>query len=151
MGARDIIYKIEHAFPEIDRPKRHVPLKEKFAWTVVALLLYFAMAEIPLFGIPETVQDYFQTLRVVLAGRNGSLLTLGIGPIVTAGIIMQLLVGSEIIRLDLSNPEDRRFYQARRASPPAWRIFSSALGENALALITRGLVNFPLPRTLSAN
>lgn len=112
MGARDIIYKIEHAFPEIDRPKRHVPLKEKFAWTVVALLLYFAMAEIPLFGIPETVQDYFQTLRVVLAGRNGSLLTLGIGPIVTAGIIMQLLVGSEIIRLDLSNPEDRRFYQA---------------------------------------
>ncbi|NJE25453.1 preprotein translocase subunit SecY [Thermococcus sp. MV5] len=112
MGARDIIYKVEHAFPEIDRPKRHVPLKEKFAWTVVALLLYFAMAEIPLFGIPERVQDYFQTLRVVLAGRNGSLLTLGIGPIVTAGIIMQLLVGSEIIKLDLSNPEDRRFYQA---------------------------------------
>ena len=112
MGARDVIYKVEHAFPEIDRPKRHVALKEKFAWTGVALLLYFVMAEIPLFGIPAQVQDYFQTLRVVLAGRNGSLLTLGIGPIVTAGIIMQLLVGSEIIRLDLSNPEDRRFYQA---------------------------------------
>ncbi|RLF87264.1 preprotein translocase subunit SecY [Thermococci archaeon] len=112
MGAKDVIYKVEHAFPEIDRPKRHVALKEKFAWTGVALLLYFVMAEIPLFGIPAQVQDYFQTLRVVLAGRNGSLLTLGIGPIVTAGIIMQLLVGSEIIRLDLSNPEDRRFYQA---------------------------------------
>ncbi|MDK2982845.1 MAG: preprotein translocase subunit SecY [Thermococcaceae archaeon] len=112
MGAREIIYKIEHMFPEIERPKRHVPLKEKFAWTGVALLLYFIMAQIPLFGIPGEIQDYFQTLRVVLAGRNGSLLTLGIGPIVTAGIIMQLLVGSEIIKLDLSNPEDRRFYQA---------------------------------------
>ncbi|MCD6559733.1 MAG: preprotein translocase subunit SecY [Palaeococcus sp.] len=112
MGAREIIYAIERVFPEIDRPKRHVALKEKLAWTGVVLLLYFVLAEIPLFGIPESIQDYFQSLRVVLAGRSGSILTLGIGPIVTAGIIMQLLVGSEILSLDLSNPDDRRFYQA---------------------------------------
>ena len=109
---RDIIYALERYFPEVERPKRHVPLKEKFMWTGIVLLLYFILAEIPVYGIPSKVQDYFATLRFVLAGRNGSLLTLGIGPIVTASIIMQLLVGSEIVRLDLSNPEDRRFYQA---------------------------------------
>jgi len=112
MGARDIIYALEKWFPEIERPKRHVPLKERFAWTGIVLLLYFILSEIPLFGLPPTVQDYFATLRVVLAGKSGSILTLGIGPIVTAGIIMQLLVGSEILKLDLSNPEDRKFYQA---------------------------------------
>ncbi|WP_297465310.1 preprotein translocase subunit SecY [Thermococcus sp.] len=112
MGFREIIYAIERYFPEVERPKRHVPLREKFMWTGIVLILYFILAEIPLYGIPKNIQDYFATLRFVLAGRNGSLLTLGIGPIVTASIIMQLLVGSEIVKLDLSNPEDRRFYQA---------------------------------------
>jgi len=110
--ARDIVYAIERYFPEVERPKRHVPLKEKFMWTGIVLLLYYILSEIPLYGVPKNVQDYFATLRFILAGRSGSLLTLGIGPIVTASIIMQLLVGSEIVKLDLSNPEDRRFYQA---------------------------------------
>ncbi|NJE61658.1 preprotein translocase subunit SecY [Thermococcus sp. 21S7] len=112
MGFRNVVFAIERYFPEVERPKRHVPLKEKFMWTGIVLLLYFVLAEIPLYGIPSQIQDYFATLRFVLAGRSGSLLTLGIGPIVTASIIMQLLVGSEIVHLDLSNHEDRRFYQA---------------------------------------
>jgi len=110
--ARDIVFAIERFIPEIERPKKRVSLKEKFMWTGIVLILYFIMAEIPLYGMPKNIQDYFATLRFVLAGRNGSLLTLGIGPIVTASIIMQLLVGSEIVKLDLSNPEDRKLYQA---------------------------------------
>ncbi len=109
---RDLTFALERYFPEVERPKRRVPLKEKFMWTGIVLLLYFILAEIPLYGMPKNIQDYFATLRFVLAGRSGSLLTLGIGPIVTASIIMQLLVGSEIVHLDLSNHEDRRFYQA---------------------------------------
>ena len=142
MGVRDVVYALERWFPEIERPKRHVPLKEKFAWTGIVLLLYFILSEIPLFGLPPTVQDYFQTLRVVLAGRSGSILTLGIGPIVTAGIIMQLLVGSEIIKLDLSNPEDRRFYQAMQRVfavfmcffEAAIYVFAGAFGNPALSI-----------------
>lgn len=122
MDVREVIYAIERWFPEVERPKRRVPLKEKFVWTGVALLLYYILAEIPLYGLPKTYVDYFSTLRFVLAGRSGSLLTLGIGPIVTAGIILQLLVGSEILKLDLSNPEDRRFYQALQ------RLFSVFMG-----------------------
>lgn len=52
-------------------------------------------------------RDFFGQLRFVLASHSGSLMELGIGPIVTAGIIMQLLVGSKIIGLDLSDNEDR--------------------------------------------
>jgi preprotein translocase SecY subunit len=35
---------------------------------------------------------------------------LGIGPIVTAGLVMQLLVGSQLIRVDMSDPLERALY-----------------------------------------
>lgn len=35
---------------------------------------------------------------------------LGIGPIVTAGLIMQLLAGSKLIEVDFSNPDDRALF-----------------------------------------
>lgn len=37
---------------------------------------------------------------------------LGIGPIVTAGLVMQLLSGSQIIDVDFSDPEDRSLFTA---------------------------------------
>ena len=36
---------------------------------------------------------------------------LGIGPIVTASIIMQLFAGAKIIQLDLQDSADKRLYQ----------------------------------------
>jgi protein transport protein SEC61 subunit alpha len=38
--------------------------------------------------------------RVIMASNRGTLMELGIGPIVTAGMIMQLLVGAKIIKVD---------------------------------------------------
>ena len=46
---------------------------------------------------------------------------LGIGPIVTAGLILQLLVGSSIIKCDMSNPEDRGLFTS------ASKVFSIVL------------------------
>jgi preprotein translocase subunit SecY len=46
-----------------------------------------------------------------MAGSFGSILTLGIGPIVTASIVMQLLVGGKLIDLDLSLAEDKAAFQ----------------------------------------
>ena len=47
-----------------------------------------------------------------MAGASGTILQLGIGPIVTASIIMQLFVGAKIIKLDLSNKKDKACYQS---------------------------------------
>jgi preprotein translocase subunit SecY len=55
-------------------------------------------------------KSIFGAFRLVLASHTGTLMELGIGPIVTAGIIMQLLVGSKIIGLDLSKPSDRALF-----------------------------------------
>ncbi len=55
--------------------------------------------------------DQFAQLRAVMAGSFGSIMTLGIGPIVSASIILQLLVGGKIINLDLSQAEDKALFQ----------------------------------------
>lgn len=98
--------------PEVSVPKRRVSFKERFMWTGIALLVFFIMCMIPLYGIPRghEVTEFFGQLRFVLASHAGTLMELGIGPIVTAGIIMQLLVGSKIIGLDLTNSEDRAIF-----------------------------------------
>ena len=97
--------------PSVERPKRHVAFKEKFLWTISILILYFILTNVPVFGLsPESI-DIFEQYRAFFAGQTGSIVALGIGPIVTASIVLQLLVGAGIIRLDLTNPEDRAAYQ----------------------------------------
>ncbi|MGY5881781.1 MAG: preprotein translocase subunit SecY, partial [Candidatus Thorarchaeota archaeon] len=54
--------------------------------------------------------DYLWAMRVILASTRGTLMELGIGPIVTAGLVMQLLSGSKIINVDFGDPEDRALF-----------------------------------------
>jgi protein transport protein SEC61 subunit alpha len=69
------------------------------------------MASLPIYGINRQLGfDYFFWLRTILASSRGTLMELGIGPIVTAGLIMQLLVGSQLIRVDMSDPYQRSLY-----------------------------------------
>ncbi|KAJ0080734.1 hypothetical protein Patl1_10441 [Pistacia atlantica] len=46
-------------------------------------------------------------MRVILASSRGTVMELGITPIVTSGLVMQLLAGSKIIEVDNSVREDR--------------------------------------------
>ena len=97
--------------PEIKNPQREVSFKEKFIWTGVVLIIYLIMSNIPLYGIQiEQSTDYFYWLRVILASQRGTLTELGIGPIVTSGLIMQLLLGSRIIKVNMADPYDRALF-----------------------------------------
>lgn len=97
--------------PEIKQPDREISFKEKFFWTAIVLVIYLLMSQIPIYGVTTNgTQDPFFWLRVILASNRGSLTELGIGPIVTAGLIMQLLQGSKLIKVDLTSPEDRALF-----------------------------------------
>jgi preprotein translocase SecY subunit len=97
--------------PEVKQPDREVSFKEKFFWTAIVLVIYLVMSIIPIYGMSTSGgQDPFYWLRVILASTQGSLTELGIGPIVTAGLIMQLLQGSKLIKVDLTDPEDRALF-----------------------------------------
>jgi protein transport protein SEC61 subunit alpha len=81
-------------------------------WTALALVVYLVMGETPIYGIVHTggINDPFGPLRVIFASQRGTLIELGIGPIVTAGLILQVLSGSKMINVDLSNPDDRALF-----------------------------------------
>lgn len=104
--------KASRILPEIKKPGRKVGLGEKLVWSALALVVYTWMGHTILYGIP-TGQEVGQSpvlLNIVFAQKIGTLITLGVGPIVTAGLILQLLVGAELIKLDLKKSEDRALF-----------------------------------------
>ncbi|MHB1867347.1 MAG: preprotein translocase subunit SecY, partial [Nitrososphaerales archaeon] len=111
MGAiKNFVKSAATVLPEIRKPVRKPSLNEKLMWTGIALLVYFVMAVTPLTGVQVGSQSQFSYSNIIFASQQGTLMTLGIGPIVTAGLILQLLAGSEIIRVDFQNPDDRSIF-----------------------------------------
>ena len=125
---------LARVLPEIKVPERKISFNEKIFWTALVLIVYLVMTEIPLYGIAGSVQERFGALRVIFASNRGPLMELGIGPIVTAGLILQLLVGSAIVRADMSDPQDRGLFTV------ASKFFSILLtGIQASAYIISGM------------
>ena len=125
---------IARAVPEIKVPERRVRFNEKLFWTALVLIIFLVMSEVPLFGVVKTSLGELAALRIIFASSRGSLMELGIGPIVTAGLILQLLVGSQMIQADMSNPEDRGLFTT------ASKVFSIILtGVQASAYIIGGM------------
>ncbi|NLK26666.1 MAG: preprotein translocase subunit SecY [Euryarchaeota archaeon] len=103
---------ITERLPTVKRPEGHVHFRTKILWVILMLVFYFVMTNVFIYGLDQSASlDLFAQYRAILAGAQGSLMHLGIGPIVTASIIMQLFVGAKIIRLDLTNEEDKAVYQ----------------------------------------
>ncbi len=111
-----LLYKVKpigDRLPAVKRPEGHVHFRTKIMWVAVVLILYFIMSNVYIWGLDQSDSlDIFAQYRTIMAGASGTILQLGIGPIVTASIIMQLFVGAKIIRLDLSNRKDKACYQS---------------------------------------
>ncbi len=116
--------------PAVSQPKGHVQFRTKMFWTVGVLLMYFLLANIYIFGVDQaTVIDLFASYRAILAGAQGTLMHLGIGPIVTGSIIMQLFTGAKIISLDLTDDEDKATYQGTQKILVLAMIFVEAVPQ----------------------
>jgi preprotein translocase subunit SecY len=72
---------------------------------------FFIMSNIALYGADPGFLEQFEFLAVILGTNFGSIISLGIGPIVMASIILQLLVGSQILNIDTSTSEGKKFFQ----------------------------------------
>ncbi len=116
--------------PAVTQPKGHVHFRTKMFWVIFILLLYFVLTNIYLFGVDQqTVIDLFASYRAILAGAQGTLMHLGIGPIVTGSIIMQLFTGAKIIGLDLTDDEDKGTYQGTQKVVVVAMIFIEAVPQ----------------------
>jgi preprotein translocase SecY subunit len=106
----DLFKPISRYIPEVRAPQKKVSFSTRLMWTFAALIIYLVMSEIPLYGVTTGGTDPYATLRIIFASNRGTLMELGIGPIVTAGLIIQLLAGSDIISFDRSDAEDRGLF-----------------------------------------
>ncbi len=107
-----VFHNILMNLPEVAGPtQKKLSFKEKLKWTMIILVLFFVLGMIPLFGLGLNALQQFEFLSMILGAKFGSLISLGIGPIVTASIVLQLLNGSGIVKFDLTTPEGKRRFQ----------------------------------------
>ncbi|RLG79831.1 MAG: preprotein translocase subunit SecY, partial [Thermoprotei archaeon] len=114
MGPLHAIAKIGDYFPSPPRPARKPDLKRRLLYTFLALVVYYLMAStlaFPLAAYPTIPGIQLPAIiNVIFASSRGTIAQLGIGPMVTAGLIIQILAGAKLIDLDLSKPEDRKLF-----------------------------------------
>lgn len=97
--------------PEVATPDRKIPFREKIVWTAMTLFIFLVCCQIPIYGIVTSKSsDPFYWMRVILASNRGTLMELGISPIVTSSMVMQLLAGSRIIEVNQNVKEDRALF-----------------------------------------
>jgi len=108
MSLKDILLNL----PEVQGPaQKKLSFKEKLKWTGIVLVLYFIMSIVSLYGLGVNSLQQFEYLSVILGASFGSIISLGIGPIVTASIVLQLLNGSGIVKFDLTTADGKRMFQ----------------------------------------
>jgi len=112
MGVKflEVIRPFCNVLPEVEKPQRRIQFREKVLWTAITLFIFLVCCQIPLFGIMSSESaDPFYWIRVILASNRGTLMELGISPIVTSGLIMQLLAGAKIIEVG-DTPKERALF-----------------------------------------
>jgi len=106
-----IFEPVINLIPEVEAPKEKPKLKEKLIWTALALLIFAILGIVePLGAMPVEAVPHIQNLQQILASRIGTLATLGIGPIVMASIILQLLNGAGVLGINMQDPEQKKLF-----------------------------------------
>ncbi|MDD4983493.1 MAG: preprotein translocase subunit SecY [Candidatus ainarchaeum sp.] len=104
MSIMDNVFRV---IPEVVTPKEKPSLTSKLKWTLLILVVFFVLGMIPIYGLSASAQIGLEHIQYLLASKIGTIISVGIGPIVVASIILQLLVGSKIINMDFSDPAQR--------------------------------------------
>ena len=121
-------FLVQHV-PEVAGPsQKRLAFKEKLKWTTVILVLFFTLSLVPLFGLGSNALQRFEFISVILGASFGSILSLGIGPLVTASIVLQLLNGAGILKFDTTTPEGKKKFQGiQQLTSIAFIIFEAAI------------------------
>ena len=131
----DIVEPLLRYMPTVPRPKEALSMGSRLLWTFLAVTVYLLMSITPLYGLNTSVPSLFisPTIAAILGISFGTLAQLGITPIVVAGIILEILVFSDMINIDLEDPEDQAKFNA------LLKLLSIALGLlEAVALVVSG-------------
>ncbi|KAK8136104.1 protein transport protein SEC61 alpha subunit [Apiospora sp. TS-2023a] len=108
----DLVKPFVAFLPEVQQPETKVPFNQKLMWTGLTLLIFLVMSQMPLYGIVSSdTSDPLYWLRMMMASNRGTLMELGITPIISSGMVFQLLAGTHMIDVNLDLKSDRELYQ----------------------------------------
>ncbi|KAL6634382.1 hypothetical protein ACP70R_027053 [Stipagrostis hirtigluma subsp. patula] len=114
--------------PAVRRPDRAVPFRQRALYTAMSVSVFLVCSHLPLYGVRHSPSgaDPLYLVRTLLASNRGTLMELGVTPVVTAGTVTQLLTASGLLgRVD--GREDRELVDAARKA----LAMAIALGEAA--------------------
>ncbi|MDE1856752.1 MAG: hypothetical protein KGH98_01565 [Candidatus Micrarchaeota archaeon] len=116
--ALEFLDHISRIIPSIKGPGAPLSLREKMMWTGVIIVVYFLMYNTKAIGLnPVAVSAPIQQLiSILFAAKTGSIITVGISPIVLSSILLQLINGSGIIKLDVNDPQQKARFQTLQKS-----------------------------------
>jgi preprotein translocase subunit SecY len=125
MDIKSILYNL----PEVKHPvEKKLAFNTKLKWTLIVLAGFFILANISLYGLAQNSLERFEYLAIILGTDFGSVISLGIGPIVMASIILQLLVGSGMLNLDLTTADGKKLFQGlQKIGVIAFIVFESTV------------------------
>ena len=126
--------------PEVKSPEeKKLGFNTKLKWTLIVLISFFILANISLFGLSNNALERFEYLAIILGTEFGSIISLGVGPIVMASIILQLLVGSGILNIDTATTEGKKFFQGIQKL----LVFFFIIFESMIYVLMQGLQAIP--------
>ena len=136
MSIKSILYNL----PEVKNPvEKRLSFNVKLKWTIIILVAFFILANISLYGLASNALERFEYLALILGTDFGSVISLGIGPIVMSSIILQLLVGSGILSINTNTEDGRKFFQGLQKLGVIFFIVFEAL----IYVLMRGLQASP--------
>ncbi|KAL8963154.1 MAG: hypothetical protein Q9193_000540 [Seirophora villosa] len=135
----DLIKPFIPLLPEVASPETKIPFNQKLMWTGLTLLIFLVMSQMPLYGIVSSdTSDPMYWLRMMLASNRGTLMELGISPIISSGMVFQLLAGTHLIDVNLDLKTDRELYQT------AQKLFAIIMSfGQAMVYVLTGLYGQP--------
>jgi len=109
----EIVAPVKHLLPEVEAPLKRQAFREKLLWTAITLFIYLACSQISLYGVKKLDSaDPLFWLRTIFASNKGTLMELGLAPVVAASMFLHLLTGLKVIDCNMGNKNDRELFQA---------------------------------------
>lgn len=100
--------------PEIEKSDEKISLDEKIIFTIGSGII-FLVSQLPIFGLVSNsylkINDPFNSFRSIFALEKGTLLELGLLPIITSAFLWQIATGLRLIKINLNYRVDRELYQ----------------------------------------
>ena len=117
------------SLPSVASPHGRPSFRERLKWTGIVLVVFYILGQVTLFGLDVGgSNNIFGELQVILASNFGTLITLGIGPLVLASIILQLLNGAGVVKFDVKTPDGKAVYMgAQKVLAVAFTLFEGSI------------------------